>query len=154
PSVLVRLLGAWSQARHPDEEASMGRKARRRLRKLSDELARRHPQLENPAAAIAAGRVIVDGRVLRNPASLVRIDASLLVDPPSPLRGEAKLAAALAAFAVAVAGKVALDVGAAAGGFTRVLLDAGAARVYAVDAGHGQLLGSLRQHPRVVNLEA
>lgn len=48
---------------------------------------------------------------------------------------------------------VALDVGSAAGGFVRVLLDAGAARVYAVDVGHGQLLGSLRQDPRVVNLE-
>ncbi len=47
-----------------------------------------------------------------------------------------------------------LDLGAAAGGFTRVLLEAGACRVYAVDAGFGQLLGSLRQDPRVVNLEA
>ena len=47
-----------------------------------------------------------------------------------------------------------LDLGAAAGGFTRVLLESGAARVYAVDAGFGQLLGSLRQDPRVVNLEA
>lgn len=49
---------------------------------------------------------------------------------------------------------MALDVGAAAGGFTRVLLGAGARRVYAVDAGFGQLLGSLRQDSRVVNLEA
>lgn len=49
---------------------------------------------------------------------------------------------------------MALDVGAAAGGFTRALLDAGARRVYAVDAGHGQLVGSLRQDERVVNLEA
>ncbi len=49
---------------------------------------------------------------------------------------------------------MALDVGAAAGGFTKVLLQGGAARVYAVDAGHGQLLGSLRQEARVVNLEA
>jgi 23S rRNA (cytidine1920-2'-O)/16S rRNA (cytidine1409-2'-O)-methyltransferase len=71
-----------------------------------------------------------------------------------PLRGEAKLRAALRAFAVSVEGRIALDVGAAAGGFTRVLLDSGAARVYAVDAGHGQLLGSLRQDQRVVNLEA
>jgi 23S rRNA (cytidine1920-2'-O)/16S rRNA (cytidine1409-2'-O)-methyltransferase len=70
-----------------------------------------------------------------------------------PLRGEAKLRAALAAFGVRPAGRVALDLGAAAGGFTRVLLDAGAARVYAVDAGFGQLLGSLRQEPRVVVLE-
>ena len=70
-----------------------------------------------------------------------------------PLRGEPKLAAALDGFGVSVAGRVALDLGAAAGGFTRVLLREGAARVYAVDAGFGQLLGSLRQHPLVVNLE-
>ena len=50
--------------------------------------------------------------------------------------------------------RVCLDLGAAAGGFTRVLLEAGALRVYAVDAGFGQLLGSLRQDPRVRNLEA
>jgi 23S rRNA (cytidine1920-2'-O)/16S rRNA (cytidine1409-2'-O)-methyltransferase len=55
---------------------------------------------------------------------------------------------------VEVSDRVCLDLGAAAGGFTRVLLDAGAARVYAVDVGFGQLLGSLRQDPRVVNLEA
>ena len=78
----------------------------------------------------------------------------LRVPARAPLRGEAKLQAALDGFRVAVAGRVALDVGASAGGFTRVLLRAGAARVYAVDAGHGQLLGSLRQDPRVVNLEA
>ncbi len=72
----------------------------------------------------------------------------------APLRGEAKLSAALARFHVLVAGRFCLDLGAAAGGFTRVLLEAGAARVYAVDAGFGQLLGSLRQDPRVVNLEA
>ncbi|HEX2690995.1 MAG TPA: SAM-dependent methyltransferase [Kofleriaceae bacterium] len=70
-----------------------------------------------------------------------------------PLAGEAKLRAALDAFAPDVRGKVALDVGAAAGGFTRVLLEAGARRVYAVDAGFGQLLGSVRQDARVVNLE-
>jgi 23S rRNA (cytidine1920-2'-O)/16S rRNA (cytidine1409-2'-O)-methyltransferase len=70
------------------------------------------------------------------------------------LRGEAKLRAALSGFDVVIDGRVCLDLGAAAGGFTRVLLDAGAARVYAVDAGFGQLLGSLRQDPRVVNLEA
>ena len=78
----------------------------------------------------------------------------LSVAPRGPLRGEAKLQAALDAFAVTVRGRTALDVGAASGGFTTVLLRAGAARVYAVDAGHGQLLGSLRQHPQVVNLEA
>jgi 23S rRNA (cytidine1920-2'-O)/16S rRNA (cytidine1409-2'-O)-methyltransferase len=72
----------------------------------------------------------------------------------APLRGEAKLRAALAGFDVRASGRICLDLGAAAGGFTRVLLEAGAERVYAVDAGFGQLLGSLRQDPRVVNLEA
>ena len=89
-----------------------------------------------------------------NPNSQVRRDASIAVQKPVVLRGEAKLRAALQAFQVAVSGLTALDAGAAAGGFVRVLLEVGAARVYAVDVGHGQLLGSLRQDPRVVNLEA
>lgn len=52
-----------------------------------------------------------------------------------------------------MSGRVAFDCGASTGGFTQALLDPGACRVYAVDAGFGQLLGSLRQDPRVVNLE-
>lgn len=64
-----------------------------------------------------------------------------------------ELEAALAAFGVDVRGRVAADLGASTGGFTLVLVEAGAARAYAVDAGHGQLLGSLRAHPRVVSLE-
>lgn len=84
---------------------------------------------------------------------LVGREASIALRTPQPLAGEAKLRAALDAFAPVTAGTIALDVGAAAGGFTRVLLEAGARRVYAVDAGFGQLLGSLRQDPRVVNLE-
>ncbi len=83
-----------------------------------------------------------------------RAGAPDTVTPPPPLRGEAKLRSALQRFTVPVEGRVCLDLGAAAGGFTRVLLESGAARVYAVDAGFGQLLGSLRQDPRVVNLEA
>lgn len=82
-----------------------------------------------------------------------QVDATLAIPAGKPLRGEAKLRAALSEFGIDVRGRVALDVGAAAGGFTRVLLEAGAARVYAVDAGYGQLLGSLRQDPRVVSLE-
>lgn len=65
-----------------------------------------------------------------------------------------KLRAALDAFEVDPSGKTCLDVGASTGGFTSVLLERGAKRVYAVDVGHGQLLGSLRQDPRVANLEA
>jgi 23S rRNA (cytidine1920-2'-O)/16S rRNA (cytidine1409-2'-O)-methyltransferase len=128
-------------------------KARPRLRKLVDELARSHPDLVDPETRIRAGEIEVDGIVRTNPATLVRSDASIALRREVPLRGEAKLEAALAAFAVDVRGRAALDVGAAAGGFTRVLLRAGARRVYAVDAGYGQLLGSLRQDVRVVNLE-
>lgn len=132
----------------------MGRKNRARLRKLSDELTRAHPSITNPNELIARGGVVVDGQPVINPASLVPKGAAITLKVDVPLRGEAKLTAALTAFSVDVLGRVALDVGAAAGGFTRVLLQAGAGRVYSVDAGHGQLVGSLRQDPRVVNLEA
>ena len=132
----------------------MSRKRRAPLRTLVDEFARTHPELEDPTALIARGDVLVDGIVRTNPASLVRSGAAITLRASPRLRGEVKLRAALAEFRIDVRGRVALDVGAAAGGFTRALLAAGAARVYAVDAGHGQLLGSLRQDARVVNLEA
>jgi 23S rRNA (cytidine1920-2'-O)/16S rRNA (cytidine1409-2'-O)-methyltransferase len=64
-----------------------------------------------------------------------------------------KLRAALDVFPIDVLGRTALDLGAAAGGFTRALLAAGARLVYAVDVGYGQLRGSLRQDERVVDLE-
>lgn len=69
------------------------------------------------------------------------------------LRGRVKLAAALDGFGVDARGANALDAGASAGGFVQALLDAGARRVYAVEAGFGQLLGSLAQDDRVVSLE-
>lgn len=132
----------------------MARKGRARLRALIDVVTEAFPGVDSEQA-IRAGRVVVDGRTRTNPASLVRREAAITIRQESDdaLRGEAKLAAALRTFAVPVEGRVALDLGAAAGGFTRVLLRAGARRVYAVDAGFGQLLGSLRQHPAVVNLE-
>jgi 23S rRNA (cytidine1920-2'-O)/16S rRNA (cytidine1409-2'-O)-methyltransferase len=132
----------------------VGRNGRARLRKLRDQLLRAHPWICDADAAIVRGEVLVDGRIIFNPASLVRQDAAITLRMPKPLRGEQKLRAALRSFAIDIADRVALDVGAAAGGFTRVLLQAGARQVYAVDAGHGQLVGSLRQDPRVTNLEA
>jgi 23S rRNA (cytidine1920-2'-O)/16S rRNA (cytidine1409-2'-O)-methyltransferase len=113
-----------------------------------------HPEVIDPESLIRSGQVVVDGRIVTNPAALVRLGASIVVVTPRVLRGEVKLQAALDNFQVSVAGRVALDVGASAGGFTRVLPRAGATRCYAVDAGHGQLLGSLRCDPRVVNLES
>jgi 23S rRNA (cytidine1920-2'-O)/16S rRNA (cytidine1409-2'-O)-methyltransferase len=131
----------------------VGRKARSRLQRPDALVPLRYPQLTSPTHAIESGGVIVDGVVRTNPASLVRGDASIALKPTSSLRGETKLRAALDAFPIAIDGRTALDLGAAAGGFTRALLNAGASRVYAVDAGFGQLRGSLRQDDRVVNLE-
>jgi 23S rRNA (cytidine1920-2'-O)/16S rRNA (cytidine1409-2'-O)-methyltransferase len=125
----------------------------RRLRRLGDLVAEQDPG-EDPDRLVASGEIEVDGFVVTNPEARIPAGAQVRRRRASSLRGEAKLSAALAAFGIDVTGRVALDVGAAAGGFTRVLLEAGALRVYAVDAGHGQLLGSLRQDPRVVNLEA
>lgn len=79
----------------------------------------RTPSITDPDAAIARGAVVVDDRVVTNAASLVRVGAAITLRKDQPLRGEAKLKAALAAFDVAVSGLIALDVGAAAGGFTR-----------------------------------
>jgi 23S rRNA (cytidine1920-2'-O)/16S rRNA (cytidine1409-2'-O)-methyltransferase len=125
----------------------------RRLRRLADVVAELEPGAD-PAALVASGEIEVDGFAVTNPEARVSAAAQVRRRRPAGLRGEAKLSAALAAFDIDVFDRVGLDVGAAAGGFTRVLLGAGARRVYAVDVGHGQLLGSLRQDPRVVNLEA
>ena len=123
------------------------------MRTIVEELTRVRPDLVDPTGLVTAGLVFVDGRPVDNPRSQVRPGAAIVVRAETSLRGSAKLAAALDRFGVMVDGRVCLDCGAAAGGFTRVLLDRGARLVYAVDAGHGQLLGSLRQDPRVVNRE-
>jgi 23S rRNA (cytidine1920-2'-O)/16S rRNA (cytidine1409-2'-O)-methyltransferase len=123
--------------------------ARRRLslRRLEDEVATRFPEITDPAAEIASGRIAADGPVAANPATRVRIDAAASRRVDVPLRGEANLRAALAAFSLDVTGRVALDCGAAADGFTRVLLAAGARRVYAVDAGFGHGVQSAGRLP-------
>jgi 23S rRNA (cytidine1920-2'-O)/16S rRNA (cytidine1409-2'-O)-methyltransferase len=122
-------------------------------RNLIDLLRRQRPDVLDAEDAVRDGRVRVDGAIVTNPRSQVRPDAQLVVDEPRVLQGVGKLGYALDELGVSVAGRVALDVGACTGGFTQALLDRGAARVFAVDVGFGQLLGSLRQDPRVVNLE-
>jgi 23S rRNA (cytidine1920-2'-O)/16S rRNA (cytidine1409-2'-O)-methyltransferase len=116
-------------------------------------LQRRFPGLDDPARLIKEGAVLVNGVPAANPRTRVRADAAIRIRRPHLLRGTVKLACALTAFRVRAAGVVALDLGAAAGGFTQALLDGGAARVYAVDAGVGQLRGWLRADPRVISLE-
>jgi 23S rRNA (cytidine1920-2'-O)/16S rRNA (cytidine1409-2'-O)-methyltransferase len=126
---------------------------RARFVTITERLRRSHPDLTDPAAVIAAGEVQVAGVIVTRPTALVRADASVRIRSTPRPRGAAKLEAALRHFAVPVAGRTALDIGASTGGFTVALLEAGARLVYAVDAGHGQLLGRLRADPRVVNLE-
>lgn len=106
--------------------------------------------------AILRGCVTVDGRVVVAPSEAVAADAAIVVDDPAGRyvsRGALKLIAGLEAFGYSPAGRVALDVGASTGGFSEVLLERGATRVYAVDVGHGQLHARLRDDPRVVNIE-
>ena len=135
--------------------ADRQRRARLSRRPLSKEVARRFPELAGEAEdLIAAGAVQVDGLPATNPRTLVDVTASVrIAGEERALRGRVKLAAALEGFGIDARGAVALDAGAAAGGFVQALLDAGARRVYAVEAGYGQLLGSLAQDERVINME-
>ena len=107
-------------------------------------------------AAIAAGTVLVSGTAAEKAARLVAPgEPVVLLGPPSPFvgRGGLKLDAALTRFPVTVSGRRALDAGASTGGFTDCLLQRGAAHVYAVDVGHGQLHPTLRADGRVTVLE-
>jgi len=107
-------------------------------------------------ALIIAGRVFSGERRLDKPGQAVAPGQPLELrgqDHPWVSRGGLKLVHGLDHFALDPAGRIALDVGASTGGFTDVLLARGAARVYAVDVGHGQLAWRLRQDPRVVTLE-
>ena len=133
--------------------ARMGATSRGKFRNVVEQLARARPDIDDPEAAVVAGHVIVDGRVVTNPRSLVRGDSAVVLRADRPLRGEDKLRAALDGFAIDVRDRTCVDLGASAGGFTRVLIERGARRVFAVDAGHGQLRGELRNHARVVNME-
>jgi len=105
-------------------------------------------------AAIEAGLVTADGRVVAKPSQEVAGDAEIAATAAHPWvgRGGVKLDHALTIWPVAVAGRTVIDVGASTGGFTQVCLSRGAARVYAVDVGSGQLHPTLAGDPRVVEL--
>jgi len=106
-------------------------------------------------ALILAGSVYVDGQKRTKAGEAFGADAAIEVRRALPYasRGGYKLAAALDAFSLDVGERIALDVGASTGGFTDVLLQRGAARVYAVDVGYGQLDYRLRTDERVVPIE-
>jgi 23S rRNA (cytidine1920-2'-O)/16S rRNA (cytidine1409-2'-O)-methyltransferase len=107
-------------------------------------------------ALIMAGKVFSGDRPVKKAGELLPDGAPLSVkgqDHPWASRGGLKLDHALGHFGLSPAGKVCLDIGASTGGFTSVLLHHGAARVYAVDVGHGQLAWSLRSDERVVVME-
>jgi 23S rRNA (cytidine1920-2'-O)/16S rRNA (cytidine1409-2'-O)-methyltransferase len=111
---------------------------------------------ERARAVILAGQVTVDGKIVSKAGAAVSPDAAVaLAQPDHPYvgRGGLKLAHALDEFRVSVEERLALDIGASTGGFTDVLLQRGAARVVALDVGHGQLDWRLRTDPRVVVVE-
>ncbi len=111
------------------------------------------PTRQRAQALILAGRVDVDGLRADKAGTLVAEEADLRVagpEHPFVSRGGVKLAAALDAFGIDPSGLVCLDVGSSTGGFTDCLLQRGAARVYAIDVGYGQLDAKLRGDPRVV----
>lgn len=105
--------------------------------------------------AIAAGLVTVNGTVIRKASDPVPEEAVITAEQPHPYvsRGGVKLAAALDIFQIDPKGLACLDIGASTGGFTEVLLKRGAAHVYAVDVGHGQMHPTIAADPRVTNLE-
>jgi 23S rRNA (cytidine1920-2'-O)/16S rRNA (cytidine1409-2'-O)-methyltransferase len=102
-------------------------------------------------AAIRAGLVHANGAALSKPSQTIAADAVIAYEKPHPYasRGGVKLAAALDHFGLSPEGRVCLDLGASTGGFTQVLLQRGAARVYAFDVGHGQMDSGLAADPRV-----
>ena len=114
------------------------------------------PSRTRARALIESGKVLADGAPIARPSDLLASDCKLEVgelDHPYVSRGGLKLAGALEALALDVTGLVVADVGASTGGFTDVVLRAGASRVYAIDVGHDQLHPSLRADPRVVAYE-
>jgi 23S rRNA (cytidine1920-2'-O)/16S rRNA (cytidine1409-2'-O)-methyltransferase len=106
-------------------------------------------------AAIAAGRVLADGQTVLKPSQPIGDAANIAYERAHPYvsRGALKLIAALDCFELSPRGLVCLDIGTSTGGFTQVLLERGAAKVYAVDVGHGQLHGDVAKDPRVVSVE-
>ena len=110
------------------------------------------PSREQAQRAIMAGQVRTGGRVLAKSSEMVGPDTELSVAAPQKYvgRGGLKLEGVLDHFRLDPSGQTCLDIGASTGGFTDCLLQRGAAKVYAIDVGHGQLAWKIRKDPRVV----
>jgi len=106
-------------------------------------------------AAIEAGLVMADEKLVQKPSDMIEMSAALQAQPAHPYvsRGGVKLAGALEHYPIEVENHVCLDVGASTGGFTEVLLVNGASLVFAVDVGRDQLHPSLRDHHKIVSME-
>jgi 23S rRNA (cytidine1920-2'-O)/16S rRNA (cytidine1409-2'-O)-methyltransferase len=106
-------------------------------------------------AAIEAGLVTANERLVTKPSEGIPVDAVLQAQPAHPFvsRGGVKLSGALEQYPIEIENHVCLDVGASTGGFSEVLLANGASLVFAIDVGHGQLHPSLQGHPKIVSME-
>lgn len=130
------------------------------IRKRADQLLLARGLVESRARAqaeIEAGHVRSGARIVQKPSERLAENAALSLEGtaiPYVSRGGLKLAHVLDLFLLEVTGRVALDIGASTGGFTEVLLSRGAARVYAVDVGRGQLHPRLKADARVISLES
>lgn len=111
---------------------------------------------EKAKTTLMAGLVLVNGQKIDKAGTMVKEDAELRVlgdALPYVSRGGLKLEKAMETFGISMEGKVAADIGASTGGFTDCALQRGAAKVFAIDVGYGQLAWKLRSDPRVVNME-
>lgn len=115
-----------------------------------------YPSREKAKSAIMAGLVLVDGQISDKAGMSINIDCDITVKQdicPYVSRGGLKLEKAIDLFSIDLKDKVCMDVGASTGGFTDCMLMNGAAKVYAVDVGYGQLAWKLRSDSRVINIE-
>lgn len=111
---------------------------------------------EKARIAIMEGKVYVNGQKEDKPGTFISDDAKLEIRSdkmPYVSRGGYKLEKAMKLWPISLTGKTCMDVGASTGGFTDCMLQNGADKVYAIDVGYGQLAWSLRNHPKVINLE-
>jgi 23S rRNA (cytidine1920-2'-O)/16S rRNA (cytidine1409-2'-O)-methyltransferase len=152
-------LAKQSPPKQPSGKQSSGKQSRSVKTRIDDRLVLDGlaDDLRRARALVMAGQVLVDDAAVSTSGTQVKSTSFVRLRAGAnrtwASRGALKLAPAIETFAVPVDGRSCLDIGASTGGFTDVLLKAGAARVFAVDVGYGQLLGRIRNDSRVVTLD-